>query len=156
MRPPRERHGTQRGAASGVRERRQVHSERCRDGSRARTILPHSTCLMRSLNESSPSSNMQVGGSGVARARDTHADLGRESAALIIRHVIGRGCYIWVIEPSPASRVVDVEQPLAAARPEGHISPSVISRCGTLSRPTAGDGVREGHSQVSVVCSVRK
>jgi hypothetical protein len=41
--------------------------------------------------ESSPSSNIQVGGSGVALARDTHADLGRESAVLIIRHVIGRG-----------------------------------------------------------------
>lgn len=41
--------------------------------------------------ESSPSSNMQVGSSGVALARDTHADLGRESAVLITRHVIGRG-----------------------------------------------------------------
>jgi hypothetical protein len=66
---------------------------------------------------------MQVGGSGVALARDTHADLGRESAVLIIRHVIGRGCHIWVIEPNPASRVVNVKQPLAAARSEGHISP---------------------------------
>jgi hypothetical protein len=75
------------------------------------------------LTESSPSSNMQVGGSGVALARDTHADLGRESAVLIIRHVIGRGCHIWVIEPNPASRVVNVKQPLAAARPEAHISP---------------------------------
>lgn len=55
-----------------------------------------------SNSESSPSSNMQVGGSGVALARDTHADLGWESAILIIRHVIGRGCHIWVIEPNRA------------------------------------------------------
>ncbi|MEV0695874.1 hypothetical protein [Streptomyces sp. NPDC050388] len=40
--------------------------------------------------------------------------------------------------------------------PQGTSAPSVISRCGTLSRPTAGHGVREGRSQVFVVCSVRK
>ena len=91
---------------------------------------------------------MQVEGSGVALARDAHADLGREPAVLIIRHAIGRGSHIWVIESNPASRVVNVKQPLAAARPEGHISPQrhLPVRCGALSRPTAGDGIREGRS----------
>ncbi|MFF4838115.1 recombinase family protein [Streptomyces sp. NPDC001315] len=51
------------------------------------------------------------------------SDHGRESAILIIRHVIGRDSYIGVIEANPASRVVNFKQPLAAARPEGHISP---------------------------------
>lgn len=81
---------------------------------------------------------MQVGSSGVALAGDTHADLGQESAVLIIRHVI-----------------VEAE-PLAAARPEGHIRPQRHLLVRYVSRPTAGDGVREGRSQISVVCSVRK
>ncbi len=83
----------------------------------------------RTYSESSPSSNMQVGAAGVALARDTRTGLGRESAVLIIRHVIGRGCHMWVIEPSPANRVANVKQPLAAARPEGHSSPQPGFRC---------------------------
>lgn len=72
---------------------------------------------------SCPFHSVIIGESGVALARGTHADHGRASAILIIRHVIGRNRCIWVIEPSPASRVVNFKQPLAAARPEGHISP---------------------------------
>jgi len=60
----------------------------------ASNALLRSMPLPPGIIESSPSSNMQVGGSGVERARDAHADLGRESAVLIIRHVIGRGCHM--------------------------------------------------------------
>jgi hypothetical protein len=47
-------------------------------------------------------------------------------------------------------------EPLAEARPEGHIRPQRHLQVRYVSRPTAGDRVREGRSQVSVVCSVRK
>lgn len=100
-------------------------------------------------SESSPSSNMQVGGSGVALARDTRADLGRESAVLIIRHVIGRGCHMRVIEPAQPAGLLMSNSRSRRRGPKATSAPSVISRCGTLSRPTAGDGVREGRSQVS-------
>jgi hypothetical protein len=89
----------------------------------------------------------------VALARDTHADLGRESAVLIIRMSSVEAVPCGSLNPTRPARLSMPNSRLRRRGPKGTSAPSVISRCGTPSRPTAHDGVREGRSQVSVVCT---